>query len=192
MNLIVVTTNNAADPANQFRLGVGNGEGVSMSIFPTDFAKPVNLATETGPLTIITRYIVTSGKATMWINATSENDPSVTGTDNQAPAPVGYVGLFQERGFGDIYIDDLTVTLKIQPLVTAVAPPAAGSIAIDFNAGEADVVGDFQVERASVVTGTFSVVSATITSLGGGNFRATVAAPGGESYYKVKRTPVTF
>jgi hypothetical protein len=192
MNLVVVTTNNAADPANQFRIGVGNGEGVSMTLNTTDFAKPINLTTETGPISIVTRYIVTSGKATMWINATSETDPNVSGTDNQLPSPVGYVGLFQERGFGDIYIDDLTVTLKIQPLITVVSQPSGGNLDIDFSAGAADVIGDFQLERASTVTGTYSTVSATITSLGGGNFRATVAAPGSEGYYKVKRTPVTF
>jgi hypothetical protein len=192
MNLILVTTNNATDPANQFRLAVGNGEGVSMTTYPSDLAKPVNLATETGPITVVTRYTVTSGKAVMWVNAASEADPSVAGTDNQLPSPVGYVGLFQERGFGDIYIDDLTVTLKVQPLITAVTPPFGGNIGIDFNAGETDGVGDFQVERGSSVSGTFSNSSATITSLGGGNFRATVAAPGGEGYYKVKRNPVTF
>jgi hypothetical protein len=191
MGLVTVTTNDVADPNNQFRVAVGNGEGISMTTYPVDFPKPVNLSTETG-LTVVTRYDIAEAKATMWVNATSESDPYVSGTDNQLPSPVGFVGLFQERGFGDIYIDDMIVTFKIKPLITNISMPSGGNLDIDFNAGAADAIGDFQVQRASTVNGTFSNVSATITSLGGGNFRATVAAPGGEGYYKIKRAAVTF
>jgi hypothetical protein len=142
--------------------------------------------------TIVTRYDVDTAKSTLWLDATSESDPGITGTDAQDVTPVGYVGMWQNRGNGDIYIDDMTVTLKIKPFITEVAQPSGGNIDLYFNAGASDVVGDFQVERASTVTETYSTVASTISSLGGGNFRATVAAPGAEGYYKVKRTPATF
>lgn len=189
---ILNMTNNAADPANQFRIAVGNGTGTSAVTMPLDLNKPVNLATETGPITIVSRYDVEAAKATLWVNGTSESDPSVSATDDQVPVSVGYVGLFQARGYGDIYIDDMTVTVKIKPLITSVAPPAGGNLTIDFNAGATDGIADFQLQRASTVNGAFANVAAAIVSLGGGNFRATVATAGSEGYYKVKRTPVTF
>ena len=45
----------------------------------------MNLTTETGPITIITRYVITSGKSTLWVNATSESDPNVAGTETNNP-----------------------------------------------------------------------------------------------------------
>lgn len=193
MGYVVNTTNNVAgDPASFFRLAVGNGAGTSATSYPTDLTKPINLATETGPVTIIMRYDVADAQATMWIGAASEADASVSGNDNQQPNSVGFVGLFQARGYGDIYIDDMTVVIRTKPLITAVSQPSGGNIDLDFNAGTTDVTGNFQVERASPITGAFGTVPATIVALGGGNFRATVAAPGTEGYYKIKRTPITF
>ena len=193
VELLAVLTNGVADPDNYFTVAIGNGAGTgSNTHWTASFPKPVNLSAETGPITFITRYDVGAAVATLWVNATSEADPRVVGVDPQAPVPIGYVGLFQARGYGDIYVDDMTVTVKIKPLITAVAQPSAGNLDIDFAAGATDAVGDFAVERAGTAPGAFTNIPATITSLGGGNFRASVAAPGAEGYYKVKRTPVTF
>ena len=192
VNYIVVTTNTAPDPDNFFRLATGNGTGTSMSIWATDFAKPVNLATETGPITLVTRYDIEKAQTHLWVNATSEADANVAGTDGQTPASVGYVGMFQARGYGDIYIDDMSVVVKYKPIITVVSPLAGGNLSLDFNAGATDVPGDFQVEFAATVTGTYSTIPALISSLGGGNFHATVTAPGATGFYKVKCVPVTF
>ncbi len=100
--------------------------------------------------------------------------------------------MFQERGNGDIYVDDLTITVAIKPLITAVSQPSGGNVELDFAAGAADTKDEFQVERAGTVNGSYVTVPATIVPLGGGNFRATVQAPGAEGFYKVKRTPMAF
>lgn len=192
VNYILVTTNTATDPETQFRLAVGNGTGASLSAFPADFSKPVNLAAETGPFTLVTRYDVEKAQTHLWVNASSEADANVAGTDPQVPVTVGFVGLFQARGYGDIYIDDLTVIVKIKPLIILVGAPAGSSIDLDFTAGTTDVPADFQVERAAAVTGPYATVAASISALSGGNFRATVGAPDAAGFYKVKRKPVSF
>jgi hypothetical protein len=158
--------------------------------WPANFQKPEGISSLTK--TIITRYDVATAKTTLWLDATTETDPHIGGSDAQPVTPIGYVGLFQERGNGDIYIDDMTVSLVIKPLITSITPPVGGNLDIDFAAATWDGVGDFIVERAPVVTGPYQNVAASISALGDGSFRATVAAPSPEGYYKVKRTPVAF
>jgi hypothetical protein len=174
-----------------FTFQVANG--VAAGPF-TDWAGSFGKPTGVGSLTktVITRYDVATAKATLWLDATSESDPSISGTDAQDVTPIGYVGLWQNRGYGDIYIDDMTVVVKLAPLVTSVSQPSGGSINIDFSASTSDTIGSFALERAATVNGTYSGVGSTIVSLGGGNFRATVAAPGSEGYYKIRRTPISF
>jgi len=177
--------------ANEFTFQIANGvAGGPFTTWPGSFSKPSGVSWLTK--TVITRYEVDTAQARLWLDATSESDPSIAGTDPQDYTPIGYVGLWQNRGYGDIYIDDMTVTLKLKPLVTVVSQPSGGSVNIDFAAGESDGVSDFAVERASTVNGAFSGVGAGIISLGGGNFRATVAAPGSEGYFRIKRNPVAF
>jgi hypothetical protein len=185
VNLIAVHEKSASD----FTLYFSDGN-TNFTSWGSDFSKPAGASYTT--MTLISRYDVATAKARLWVDATSESDPGINGGPGQDPTPIGYVGLFQERGNGDVYIDDLTVIVKFKPLITAVSAPAGGNVDLDFTAGALDVIGDFQVERASTVSGIYSNVAATIVSLGGGNFRATVAAPGTEGYYKVKRTPITF
>jgi hypothetical protein len=187
VSLIALNEQSASDFTFWHANGVPTGP---FATWPANFAKPSGVGSLTK--TIVTRYDLNTSKSTLWIDGTSESDPSITSADAQDLTPVGYVGLFQNRGYGDIYIDDMTVTLKIKPLVTAVAPASGGNVDIYFNAGATDTIADFAVERAPVVTGAFSPVASTITSLGGGDFRATVARPGSEGYFKIKRTSVTF
>lgn len=184
-NQIAAHEKNATD----FTLYFSDGN-TNFTSWGSDFAKPAGISYAS--MTLVSRYDVATAKARLWVDATSESAPGINGGPGQDPTPIGYVGLFQERGNGDIYIDDMTVIVKFKPLLTAVSTPSGGSVDIDFTAGALDVVGDFQVERASTVNGAYSNVATTIVSLGGGNFRATVAAPGSEGYYKVKRTPITF
>ncbi len=193
VNLLAVLTNRVADPENFFRVAIGNGIGSGTNTqWSTDFPKPVNLSTETGPITFVTRYEVATATATLWVNGNSESDPHVVGIDPQAPVSVGHVGLFQARGYGDIYIDDLTVTLVIRPLITSVSPPASGNVELYFAGGPDDVTADFEVERATSLTGTFGGVSAQITALGNNTFKAVVPASGDQSFYRVKRKPMAF
>jgi hypothetical protein len=193
MNLLAVLTNGVVNPDNFFRVAIGNGSGSgSNTQWTADFPKPVNLTTETGPITFITRYDVAAAKATLWVNAATESDPHVTGIDPQPPATVGYVGLFQARGFGDTYVDDLSVTLVLKPSVISVSPPSGGSVELYFSGGPGDTASDFEVERATSLAATFGTVTAPITALGGDTFKATAPASGDQHFYRVKRKPMTF
>jgi hypothetical protein len=168
------------------RVSVSNGGGTFSPLATTDLA----LLT---PYNIVMRYVVGSAQATLWVNATSESDPSVTATDLQTPANGSYLHLRQQINMGNIYIDDLTVVVVLPPVLTGITPPSGGSVEILFDGGAGATTADFAVEGSATVTGPYGPVSASFTDLGGGAFKAILSGvTGSENFYRVKRNPVQF
>lgn len=62
-----------------------------------------------------------------------------------------------------------------------------GNAQIDFSANSGDVAGQFILQSAAAVTGPYADVVASISALGGGNFRATKAVSGNAEFYRVRR-----
>jgi hypothetical protein len=184
---VATTTNNV--PEGSFRLALNDLNNQYQPNANVDIPEP---APSSGPYTVIVRYDVDTAQSTLWINATTEADPSATSQDQATPENISFIGLRQDLGFGYIYIDDLKVVLAVKPTITSVSQPAGGNVDIYFSAGPGDVPSSFSVVAANSVTGTYSEVSATITSAGDNAFKATVAAPGNQGFYRIKRLPMTF
>jgi hypothetical protein len=66
-------------------------------------------------------------------------------------------------------------------------PTSSFEVQIDFTGDAADTAGQFTLQSSSNANGTYADVSATITTLGTGSFRAVVAANGGSQFYRIKR-----
>lgn len=182
----VATSTNSA-PDGRFNLGLWDVNGVVQPF------TGVTIPTLGGPYTIVTRYDVAKARSTLWVDAASEADPYVSASDANTPVSIGYVGLRQDQGMGYIFVDDLQVKLAIAPMVTSGGLSAGGNVDLFFSAGTTDAIGDFAVEGASTVTGSYNNVAATITSLGSGNFKATVPIMSpDQGFYRVKRRPMTF
>jgi hypothetical protein len=101
---------------------------------------------------------------------------------------LGYCDAYDSimTAYSGVYYDNLRVISLASPVVTRIETDA-GNARIDFSANAADVVGQFVLQAAPAVTGPYNDVSATITSLGGGNFRATTALGGTAQFYRVRR-----
>lgn len=182
-----VATSLSGGPEGNFGLGLWDLAGV-VQPYPGDAIPSFG-----GPYTIVTRYDVASARSTLWVNATSEADPHVSASDANTPVSINYIGLRQDQGMGFILVDDVQVILAITPLLTAGGPVPGGNVDLFFAAGATDTIGDFAVEGATSVAGQYSNVTATITSLGDGNFKAIVPAMTPEhGFYRVKRLPMTF
>jgi hypothetical protein len=87
---------------------------------------------------------------------------------------LGYEDAFDSLGPSQVYVvyDNVRVISLAGPVITAINR-VGGNVQIDFTAGAADVPAQFVLQSASIVTGPYADTSATITSLGAGNFRAT-------------------
>jgi hypothetical protein len=182
---VATTTNNTPD--STFRLALYDLNSQYQPNTVVDIPEPMP---SSGPYTVVVRYDVDSAQSTLWVNATSESDPSATSQDQTTPENINYIGLRQDLGFGYIYVDDLKVVVAVKPVITSITPPAGGNLDLYFTASGGDAASGFGVVRASTVTGTYGDVSATVTAVGTGTFKATVAASPG--YYRIKRLPLTF
>lgn len=185
---LIARTNGVPDGNTEFKLFLSNG-GDGETPTTNSFPQPGGISVT--PVNVVLRYDVQNALSTMWIDATSETNGFIAATDAQAPVPVGYVGVHQVRGNSEIWLDDLQVVVHYRPLITGITT-SGGNVEVDFNAGADDVPADFVVERQPTIFGGFSEVSASISSLGGGNFRATLPAAGDQGYLRIKRKPVDF
>ena len=184
----VATTTNSA-PDGSFRLALYDQNNQYQQNAAVDIPEP---APSSGPYTVVVRYDVDSARSLMWVNATSENDPSASSQDQATPENISYVCLRQDLGFGYIYVDDLKVVVFQKPTITSINPSAGGNVDIYFSTGPGDVPANFGVVRANSLTTSYNGVSATIVSAGANSFKATVAAPGSQGFYRIKRLPMTF
>lgn len=75
--------------------------------------------------------------------------------------------------------------LPAPPRITGISANS-GTVTIQFSGAPAALASSYSVVASATVTGTYSAVSATVTSLGGGNFQATLATSGSAEFYKIK------
>ena len=64
---------------------------------------------------------------------------------------------------------------------------SGGTVTIKFTGSASDPASAFTLVGSPTVNGTYSALSATITSLGSGNFQATIATSGSTEFYRIKR-----
>jgi hypothetical protein len=166
-------------------LRIANGGGYT--VYPMDLIPGT-------PYRVTARYDVDNATATLWIGATNEADtsvPAVAATDLAAPVTVSLVDLNQNGNTGSLGLDNLKVTVVTRPQITNISI-VGGNVQIDFAAGAGDATTDFGVTSTTDLSIPFSDVSATISSLGGGVFRATLPVSNNQSFYRLKRQPLSF
>jgi len=120
---IWASTANTIAP-NTFRLGIGNAttSTAATAQFPVDLNTNVSY-------TVVTRLVLSNGVSTLWINPTSESDPSVTANDAVTNLLSITSYAFREDGSeGKMLVDDLAVATTFNDLVSST--PAAAFLQI--------------------------------------------------------------
>ncbi len=181
-----LSTNGVTDGATEFRLLLSNGTA-NYTPWTASFPQPSAASTTKH---LILRYDVAQAQATLWVDGVLETALSLSATDAQSPVPVGYVGLFQDRGSGDIYVDDLKVLLEIRPRITSLSQPGNGTVQLVFAASAADLAPDFTLQHAATASGPYADAPAALVAEGGGSFKASFSAPAAQGFYRVRRQPV--
>ena len=109
---VSATTSGAA--AGKFRIAIANSASTAVTV-------PVDLSLNTTYL-VVTRYNVSTGISTVWVNPTSEATGGVTATVGAAPLNLYYLSFRQNSGIGALTVDDLKVGTEWSDVWESVAP----------------------------------------------------------------------
>jgi len=75
--------------------------------------------------------------------------------------------------------------LPVPPVITGITL-SGSAVTINFTGAPAALASSYSVVSSTIVNGALSPVSATVTSLGGGSFQATLTKSGAAQYYRIK------
>jgi len=102
---------------------------------------------------------------------------------------LGYTDAYDSIGSADagvVYANARVISLA-SPVITDIAV-VGGNVEVTFTANSSDVPGQFTLQESSPsVTGAYADTSSTISSLGGGAFKAVKAVPSAQTFYRVRR-----
>jgi hypothetical protein len=138
----LVDSSTGPDPAlGQFNLGIANtGNGVQDYTASTNYVWPTFFLVTNVSYTIVTRYVLSSGASTLWVNPNSESDPGVTdpnplpidvlpgATPSNGLVNISFYGFRQASGEGTHEIDDLRVGTRFADVAGANQSPSISSI----------------------------------------------------------------
>ena len=166
-----------------YRVNIANGTAGGVSFGQYD----MNLSTGT-VYTVVTRFVPSTGLATLWIDPLSEADPSITGEDfgtSTRPNPFNvFTYAFRQSGGIAVYIDNLKVGTSFNDVVGSNTSPLVSGIP-DQAVGANTVVGplDFTVSDAESPATSLTVTASSSNkglvpdanlALGGGGTNRTI------------------
>jgi len=128
---VFIATNNAADPGNNFRVGIANAANA-----PLFGEYPVDLHTNI-TYTIVTRYNTGSGETVLWVAPDSQSDLSVTAPDAPSPTFLKAYGLRESSDEGTLALNNLVISTEFSD-VRVPAPPSS-QLQISLSGGVATV-----------------------------------------------------
>lgn len=187
----LIASTNVASTGDMFRLSIGNGNGYTNinAPFPLDLQTNVEY-------TVVTRFVLSSGVATLWVNPASEASTSVTATDvpttnlvNNFINVVGY-GFRQSTengGYGSVTVDDLVIGTSFAAAtgITVVAPTPENIVFT--TSGNNLILSWTQPNWTALLSG--STVTALTTTNFGATSPYTNLISGSQTYFRLYYTP---
>lgn len=152
---IFAETNNAA--AGKFRIGIANNGNGS-----TQFPQDLDVGTT---YTVVTRYSVGVGEASLWVNPANEGSASVTGTDALQTASIGYYALRQDAGFGQVELGKLKIATSFAEVLPVTTP---SPIALEIQQSGGNVIltwtnAAYSLQASPSVSGTYTNIPSATT-----------------------------
>lgn len=172
-------------PSGQFQLGLANNSA-NASIWHPATLSPGQ------PITVLIRYNVSTGVATLWVNPSNEGSPNVTGTDSPFPNDMVAFALRQDSGFGSVDVDLLKIGTSYSDVLTpvvildyhlAASLNADGSARFAFPA--AALANGFILQASTSPTGGWSTGPAVTTE--GDTAVLNVPAAAATQFYRLNR-----
>ena len=111
---LFVTTNGAT--VGSFRLGIANGANTPNVLNSADLTLNTDYA-------VVLRYVATNTATTLWINPSSESDPSITASDSAVAISAVALAFRQQSAIGQVFVDDVVVGTSFGDLTTSGTAP---------------------------------------------------------------------
>ena len=162
-------------PSGQFQLGLANNSA-NASIWHPATLSPGQ------PITVLIRYNVSTGVASLWVNPSNEGSRSVTGTDSPFPNDMVAFALRQDSGFGSVDVDLLKIGTSYSDVLTPV-------VILDYHLAaslNADGSARFTFPAAALANG--FVLQASTSPTGGWTSGPAVATEGDTAVLNVPAT----
>jgi hypothetical protein len=109
-------------------------------------------------------------------------------TDGAQTDPRTFIGAIDE-----VQVSSGLITPNSGQLGYVAGPPnitsisvSGGTVTINFTGAPSALASSYSLVSSTIVNGAYSPVAAVVTSLGGGNFQATLAKSGSTEFYRVK------
>ncbi len=195
---IFLLTTNTINPANgvaagKYRVHVSNGSSALTDNAAGQFDQ--DLSTNV-VYTIVTRFIPSTGVATIWVNPNSETDPSATATDVGSAARPNPFSVFtyafrQASGSGTAYVDDLKIGTTFGDVAGVNTSPTISSIvdqAVPAN-GATGVIG-FTVNDGETAAGSLTVTATSANTTLVPNGSPSIVLGGSGASRTITVTPV--
>jgi hypothetical protein len=181
---------NTASVGDAFRLSINNGNGATNvnAPFPLDLVTNVDY-------TVVTRFVLSNGVATMWINPTSESSTSVTAADlpttNAVINPINVVAYaFRQSttdgGYGTVSVDDFKAGLSFEAVTGVAAGPTPENI-VFTTSGSNLILSWTQPNWTALLSGS-SPIALTTTNVGATS-PFTNALGGSQTYFRLYYKP---
>jgi hypothetical protein len=157
---------------------------------------PGNIPSSTTPSWAEVELMQTNGVITLTINNTNIFTYTNTTASTHGDIMLGYDDAFDSIGSGEgmVIFDNVRVVdlggVAQGPIHISSITANGNNVQIDFTAGNGEATSAFKLVSATTVTGPYvDDNTATITSLGGSNYRVTTTATDAMRFYQIRRAP---
>jgi hypothetical protein len=172
---------NASSLANVFKSppwtpGAGGG-GAAANVFGS--SSPIWADVEVRQVNNVITWSINHTLIFAYTNATSYKSGNIM---------LGYEDAYDSIGSsgGSVVYANVRVISLASPVITKIVRNGANA-EVTFTANSGDVVAQFTLQSSSAVTGPYADTASTISSLGGGAFKAVKAAGASQQFYRVRR-----
>lgn len=172
---VFVVTNGAA--VGKFRLGLANSAATLASVI-----WPVDLNTNQA-YTVVTRLVLGTGTAALWVNSISDSDTSISAVDAATASSANAFAWRQDTGMGALAVDNLVVATSFGEALSGNESPSISALADQQVAeGDSTAVLPFTIGDAESSAGALTVFAQASNvnlvqsiSLGGSGSNRTVS-----------------
>jgi hypothetical protein len=196
---VFLLTTNYVNPstgvaAGKYRVHVANGTSGLADNAAGQFDQDLS----TGVVyTVVTRFIPSTGVATIWVDPVSETDPSATATDPGTAARTNQFDVFsyafrQASGEGTIYVDNLKIGTSFGDVAGVNTSPTISSIpALRLPANGASDPIDFAVSDGESPATTLTITTSSTNTTLVPNISPNIVLDGTSTNRTITITPVT-